>query len=303
MPRPPLTAQAKPWRRLWAYLLERFPPAPYTLLVALFYGSAVLVCSRLSGIEPVFHWQAPVVILLLFFHLRVFDEQKDFAEDQQAHPDRLLSQGIVTLPFLTKSAIVAILVQAGLAASLGTQALLAWACCLLFTLTMRFEFGLGPWLNQHPLLYALTHNPITPLLGVFAWASTDAPWAPMYGWYLGTVAMGALAFELGRKIRLPDEEQEGVNTYSKSFGRKTACSWMLLASLLTIALAVPVIDVLAVETSGGFGRLEFLSYFFLVSPGIQTFSAALRGASAKGMENAGTAMLLGAFGAFGVIAW
>ena len=288
-------------RLLWSYLLERFPPGPYTLLVGLFYGSAVLVCSGLVGAEASFQWQAPVVMLLLFFHLRVFDEQKDFDVDQYAHPERLLSQGIITLSFLTRAGIVAIGVQGVLAASLGRNAFLAWLACFLFTLLMRAEFGVGEWLNQRPLLYALTHNPITPLLAVFAWAGTGLPWTAEFGWYLGAVAMGALAFELGRKIRLPEEEKEGVSTYSKAFGRRTAGHWLILASLLSIGLAVPVL-----ESLGDPLRLsteESLAYAFLLTPGVLVLGAIYRGASAKGVELASTVLLLGCFIAFGIIAW
>ena len=60
---------------------------------------------------------------------------------------------------------------------------------------MRVEFGVGKWLNQRPMLYALTHNPITPLLGVFVWASTELPWVDDYGWYLGKVTKALSAAE------------------------------------------------------------------------------------------------------------
>lgn len=286
---------------LWSYLLERFPPGPYSLLVVLFYGSAVLVSSALVGAEPIFRWQPPVVMLLLFFHLRVFDEQKDFDVDQNAHPDRLLSQGIITLSFLTRAGIGAIVIQGALSASLGTEAFIAWIACFSFTLMMRIEFGVGEWLNERPLLYALTHNPITPLLGVFAWASTGLPWTEHFAWYLGAVAMGALAFELGRKIRLPEEEQEGVSTYSKAFGRRAAGHWLIFASFLTIVLTVPVLDRLGHPHQ--FSNEESIAYLFLIAPGIQVLMAIYRGASAKGVELASTGLLLGCFSAFGIIAW
>ena len=286
---------------LWAYLLERFPPGPYSLLVVLFYGSAALVCASLVGAEASFRWQPPVVMLLLFFHLRVFDEQKDFEEDRHAHPDRLLSRGIITLAFLTRVAIASVVLQGLLALSLSPEAFGAWLICFLFTLTMRVEFGVGKWLNQRPMLYALTHNPITPLLGVFVWASTELPWVDDYGWYLGSVAMGALAFELGRKIRLPQEEQEGVSTYSKSFGRRKAGCWLVVASILAIGLAVPLLETLG--DPGRFSREESLAYFFLIASGLQVLSSVVRGASAKGVELASSGLLLGCFGAFGIIAW
>ena len=137
--------------------------------------------------------------------------------------------------------------------------------------------------------------------GVFAWASTGLPWVDDYGWYLGSVAMGALAFELGRKIRLPEEEQEGVSTYSKSFGRRKAGYWLVFSSFFAIGLAIPLLETLG--EPGRYSREESVAYFFLIASGLQVLSSVVRGASAKGVELASTGLLLGCFGAFGIIAW
>jgi len=78
-----------PWsRRLLGWLLERFPPVVYTVLVVLFHGSAVLVAHAFGGgdrLAPT----AAVVVWLFFLHLRIFDEHKDYAKDVAAYPDRL----------------------------------------------------------------------------------------------------------------------------------------------------------------------------------------------------------------------
>jgi 4-hydroxybenzoate polyprenyltransferase len=290
-----LTADSPTLPRFWAYLLERFPPVAYSLLVSLFYGSAVLVSAALLGAEAQLTWQGPIVILLVFFHLRVFDEHKDAKEDQEAHPERLLSRGIIDLGFLKKAAVVAILAEAGLAFSLSTRAGVAWGACFVFSLLMAAEFGVGKWLNEHMMAYAFSHNPITPLLGVFAWATTGLDFAPMFGWYLGSVAAGALAFEVGRKTRLPEEEQAGVSTYSARLGRSQAGQWLAFGAVLCVGCAVPIVDQL--------DQLQAFAYGILLLAGAWTLACGLRSVKAKTVEGSATLLLLIDFLAFGVVAW
>ena len=119
--------------RVWAYLQERFPPAPYTVLVVLFFGSASAVARGLAG-SGATAWAGAAVVLLVFFHLRVFDEHKDALADAEAYPDRLLTQGVVTLPLLASLAAGAIFIEAALSFWIGLPALVAWGATFAFTL-------------------------------------------------------------------------------------------------------------------------------------------------------------------------
>lgn len=205
---------------LFAYLRERFPIPPYALLVALFYAAGASFSTKLGG-GQVLYWAAPIV-LFAFFHLRVFDEHKDYAKDLETHPERLLSRGVVTLRMLKIWGAVAILAQIGLAAAAGPDAVAAWGAMFVFTLAMRVEFGIGTWLNRHILLYALTHNPVVGLLAVLIWATTGATWDNAYLWFVAAVSFGSLGLEIGRKTRLQHEEVPGVASYSSEHGRLRA---------------------------------------------------------------------------------
>ena len=134
-----LTGQSPAFQRLWAYLLERFPPVAYSLLVAFFYGSALLVVSRPFRQEPSFEWQAPLSCCSCSFTCASSTNTRRH-EDLKAHPDRLLSRGIVTLD-VAQSRLVSIALQALLAA-LGTVHL-GPAGLLWFTLLMLAEFLLA----------------------------------------------------------------------------------------------------------------------------------------------------------------
>ena len=97
---------------------------------------------------------------------------------------------------------------------------------------MRFEFGMGAWLEQRMLLYAITHNPIVAALGVFAWGCAGVEWDWRYMWYLGAISIGSFAFEIGRKTGQPEEEIAGVDSYSSVYGLAKALMILKVSILL-----------------------------------------------------------------------
>ena len=290
-PAHPLLARPAPVR-IWAYLLERFPPVPYSFLVVLFFGSAGAVARALGGGGGE-AWPGALVVLLVFFHLRVFDEHKDAEADAGAYPDRLLTQGVVTLSLLGSLAAGAIFVEAAVSVWLGKAAAIAWFATFAFTLAMRAEFGLGDWLRARMVLYALTHNPVTGLLAVYAWACTGAAWDTRFVAYIGFASFGSLAFEVGRKVRLPAEEVPGVESYTTALGRRGALG-LLAGSYVLAALCV--------------GWLVGPSLVGLAVAGVPLIVALatllpLDRAPAKRVELGASLYLLGSFGALWGVMW
>ncbi|MFT4975759.1 MAG: hypothetical protein ACI8S6_001652 [Myxococcota bacterium] len=285
--------------RLLGYLDERFPPGPYTVLVALFFGSAVLVARDLAGASTLpapEAWLGAAVVWLVFFHLRIFDEHKDHADDAVAHPERLLSRGVVTLTLLARLAGAAILVQLVLSAIIGPAALIAWAATLAFTVLMRFEFGVGGWLGRHLIVYAVTHNPVVGLLAVYGWACAGVPFHTSMIAYITAASLGSLAFELGRKINLPEEEIDGVDSYSSVLGRGRAGA-LLAVTLLASAAAASASVLLVAE---GWGRLVGMA---LVLIGLVAGLAGARsGKRAKSVELGSSVALLASLLAMGLAA-
>ena len=231
--------------RVWAYLLERFPPVAYTLLVGLFAASAFALTSHSTGqsVGLDVALRAGAVVLLVFFHLRIMDEHKDHVSDSAAYPERCLSRGVVTLPLLFKLGVCSVLLEAGLAVSLSASAALAWLGCVVFTVLMRFEFGVGDWLNRHLLVYAVTHNPVVALLGFFLWTVGGGAHNALMWLYLAVISVGSLAFEIGRKIRLPHEEIADVESYSSVLGKRGA-DRLLVGLRLVTGLGVLALSIL-----------------------------------------------------------
>lgn len=293
--------------KLPSYVVERFPPVAYGLLVALFFGSATLVAHALGGGDHT-GWAGGLVVLAVFFHLRVFDEHKDFDADVQAYPDRVLSRGDVTLRDLKIAGAVAIAAELGISIALGTNAALAWAATFVFTLLMAKEFFVGAWLNKHLVLYAVTHNPVVAGLAVVGWACTDAEWSPAFLAYVAMVSLGSLGFEVGRKFRLPHEEIEGVDSYTSVLGR-TKALLLLWASMVG---AVTSFAILLRFLPDGFLARNWPESMPLVGMGsvmmmLLAMAPAIlmvhKEASAKRVETASTLVLLLCMLLAGAFAW
>jgi len=213
---------------LGAYLRERFPPVNMALFGGVFLTvRAVAAACAAAGPPP---GGGPLAVLgavatvSFFFRLRVFDEEKDFAQDLRAHPGRVLQTGRVTLPQLRLLAWAGAALELGWSLASGPPnssiALAAWLAALLYSLLMRAEFGVGRWLRGHLVLYALSHMLIMPLIITWLYCANSVGFQP--GRALGALLLlsllGGFSFELARKLHAPAAERAGVDSYSRALG-------------------------------------------------------------------------------------
>lgn len=253
-PQPSLTHESPFLRRFAAYLAERFPLLGHGLLIFSYYSSNQFLAEVLTGLPLGYGLNSllgALTLLLFFFHLRVFDEHKDFAEDSRHHLGRLLQRGVITLGELRRAGVVAVCLQAICAALLGPAAFAAWGTAFLFSLLMLKEFFIGRWLRRHFLLYATLHMLVMPLLALMIFSFTtgcsplDAP-----GWFALYSLVGFFVtfnWEVSRKIRAPEEEVEGLDSYTKTFGVYGA-AWVVLGiRLVDTALVITIGRVLGLS--------------------------------------------------------
>lgn len=231
--------------RWWIYQQERFPLFKHGLLIAVFGSSAVGYSAlvRSPSAVPAAPGAALIAVIVLFFaflHLRIADEFKDYADDVRFRPYRPVPRGLVTLAELRAVAIAAAIIQLGLTLAVGWAIvpllLLLWGYMALMTQ----EFFAPRWLKAHPVIYMLSHMMVMPLMAFYAmacdWVRAGAEFSPAGIWFLAVSFLGGLALELGRKIRAPQDEEPGVETYTALWGRKRAiAAW--LSSLLGMGLA------------------------------------------------------------------
>ncbi|HEX8849507.1 MAG TPA: UbiA family prenyltransferase [Gemmatimonadaceae bacterium] len=232
------TAALQPSRglgRWWTYQRERFPLLAHAPLIAAFSGAAVCFSALLRGpgaeVAPRSLVVAFATALLFFFQLRVADELKDADDDARYRPYRPVPRGLVTLRELSTLAATGAAVQLGLALWLTPRLvpllLLVWAYMALMTR----EFFAREWLRRRPVVVILTHMPVMPLIDLYAsacdWLPAGAPMAAGLRWFLIASFFNGVVVEVGRKIRAPEREEHGVETYTVLWGaRRSIATWM-----------------------------------------------------------------------------
>lgn len=247
--KPHLSPKSSFFVRLNAYLHERFPLFGHGILIVSYYSSNQFLAQTLElpG-QPVRYelhsLMGAITVFCIFFHLRVFDEHKDYEDDCVHYPDRVLSRGLITLRHLKLLGGGAIVIELVLAAWRGPAALTAVLAALGFSFLMLKEFFVSSWLKKHFLLYATTHMLIMPFLALVAYSFTtqNLPWnAPPLFWVYAFVGFFVtFNWEISRKIRVPQDEKSGVQSYSKLFGMFGAAYAVILIRMIDTAMVSTV---------------------------------------------------------------
>ena len=257
---------ADSWRRRFkAYLDERFPLWNHGLLIVSYFSSNQFLAQSLTQTGQPMHYSGrsvlgAIMMLCLFFHLRVFDEHKDYADDCQYFPQRVLQRGLISLRDLKILGGIAIVLEWLLGAWLGWATLVSILAAQAFSVLMLKEFFCRDWLRRHFLTYATSHMLIMPLfaLVVFSVATGRYLWeAPGWFWLYSFVGFFVtFNWEVSRKIRAPEQEIDGVETYTKMFGTYGAAY---------LVLAIRVVDTAMVALVGWHLGLSAWFYGVLVA--------------------------------------
>lgn len=232
--------------RWWIYQRERFPLVAHGPLILAFSVCAVCFSSLLRGIQQFPAWPIIAVAFLSslfsFLHLRLADEFKDFDEDSRYRPYRPVPRGLVSLRELGVVWVSTGLLQLGLALSLNIRLVPLLLVTWLYLGLMSREFFCKAWLKAHPFTYMWTHMFIMPLIDFYAtscdWLTTAGSPPPGLYWFVLVSFLNGFIIEIGRKIRAPQDEENGVETYSVLWGRRAAVGSWLLAMALTGGAAV-----------------------------------------------------------------
>lgn len=230
--------------RWWIYQRERFPLIAHCPIILAFSLSAVSFSLLVRGGSGLPGWRPCVVAfvssLLFFLQLRIADEFKDFEEDSRYRPYRPVPRGLIRLSDLARLWIVCILVQLALALWLSPRLIYLLGITWVYLGLMSKEFFAPRWLKARPITYMVTHMAIMPLVDLY---TTSCDWVPKglvhppagLLTFLLVSYFNGMVVEIGRKIRSPQDEEPGVQTYSVLWGRRKAViTW--LAMMLATAL-------------------------------------------------------------------
>jgi 4-hydroxybenzoate polyprenyltransferase len=98
---------------------------------------------------------------------------------------------------------------------------------------MTVEFGIPKWLKKRPTIYLLSHMMLLPLIDLYATAVEWLPRGGMFSFgimlYMVSSFCDGTVVEVGRKLRAPENEEYGVDTYTQIWGPKRAMVVWLLA--------------------------------------------------------------------------
>ena len=182
-----------------------------------------------------------IIIFMFFFQLRITDEFKDYEEDLKYRPYRPVQRGIISLKALGKIGIATIIIQIILAHVINSKLIYFMLLVWIYMFLMTKEFFIKNWLTERILIYALSHVVIMIFITLVIVKGTgyilqDHFLETLYlllkkyekNIFIGLIPLFALNYlngivlEIGRKTRRANEEEYGVQTYSKLWGRKKA---------------------------------------------------------------------------------
>ncbi|CAN5875330.1 hypothetical protein BH20GEM3_BH20GEM3_00980 [soil metagenome] len=248
--------------RLWMYQRERFPLVAYLPMVVVFSGSAAAysrLARQAAGFIP---WERFVVgaftALVFFAWLRILDEHKDADVDRRYRPELPVPRGLVSLRELRRVGLV--LLGIALLLNVLVAPRLLWACLPVaaYAALMTREFFVGEWLRGQPVAYLLSHMLILPLIDTYTtgldWLAEGAAPPRALWFFLAVTYLNGIVIEIGRKIRPPDAEREGVDSYTRIWGVTTAPGIWLATLAGTAALAWLAVR----HVGGGTGTLVVL---------------------------------------------
>ena len=249
------------------YLNERFPLGKNSIFVLIFtlsgyiytgllYNSKIInqIFSKEIKVPMPWHKIAAlfIIIFMFFLQLRITDEFKDYEEDLKYRAYRPVQRGVISLKTLRKIGIATVIIQIMLAHVIDPEIIYFMIFVWIYMFLMAKEFFIKEWLTKRILIYALSHVVIMIFITLVIVNATqyiilgEAENIFKFGalqWYRHNIDialiplftlnyLNGIVLEIGRKTRRADEEEHGVQTYSKLWGKKKA---VVILSLLFAA--------------------------------------------------------------------
>jgi 4-hydroxybenzoate polyprenyltransferase len=194
-------------------------------------------------------------------------------------------RGLVTLRELGWIGVAVAALQFALAVRIGWPLVGLLAVTWIYFALMSEEFFARRWLKARPVIYLFSHMLIMPLVDWFAtgcdWVRAGHEMPAGLFWFLAASFCNGIVIELGRKIRAPEQEETGVETYSFLWGRRNATSAWLVAMASTLLCAI----IAAQRIDFSFPVLLTLSGLWIGALALGlTFLRTLKARAAKGIE-------------------
>lgn len=233
-------------KRLWIYQRERFPLLVNLIAVSTFTFSAISfsrICRGENGFVSL-----PTYLIgcfatfTLFLLVRIFDEFKDKEDDAKYRTYLPVPRGVVKLHELRNIGILVAFIQLAMILIFQTPMIYLYLLVIGYLCLMGVEFFIPEFLRRRQILYITSHMFIIPLLDIY---SSGLDWLlegemPHLGlaFFFGVSYLNGLIVEFGRKFKAPEDEEEGVVSYTGLWGvRQAVCVWAITI-LVTLIVAI-----------------------------------------------------------------
>lgn len=218
------------------YLGKKFPlslniPIIFIFNITLYGGAGINESEIIYSNNIIFGF---LTIFFVFFHLRLFDDLKDYSKDKNAQ--------ILTRKQLTYLLVLTVLLEIVFASILGLIPLIFYSIVLLYSILMYFEFFIKEKLNQSILAYNLSHQFIIVLTGLYIYSFYHKTFVidePIFFLFLILMFSMLCLFEVIRKIKDKDDP-DYKKSYEVIFGKTKLTLYFCLISII-IAISTGLI--------------------------------------------------------------
>lgn len=209
-------------------------------MVLVFSASAAAYSRLARGAAGWIPWERYAVgaftALVFFAWLRILDEHKDREIDLRYRPELPVPRGLITLAELRSVGIATLAAVIALNAWVAPALLYAITLVAIWAALMAAEFFVPEWLRARPLLYLISHMLIMPMIDLYTtgldWIAEGVGASEMLGLFLLLTFLNGVVVEIGRKIRVSEDERMGVDTYTRVWGLRVApLIWLMVLAL------------------------------------------------------------------------
>lgn len=213
------------------YIKERFPlsaniPVIFIFNITLYMGAGITENEIIFSNKAI---PGFIAIFLVFFHLRLFDDLKDYSIDKKIN--------LLTKKQIKIFAFFVILAEIILVLMLGIIPLFFYLIVLLFSILMLYEFFIGEKLEKNVFLYNISHQIIVIFIGIYIYSFYYKRYKieePIFFLYLLLMLSILSIFEFIRKIKNKNDED-----YKKSYEFKVGkVKFTIYTAIFTVLIGI-----------------------------------------------------------------
>ncbi len=231
--------------RFWIYQKERFPFLAHGVLISAFSFSAIAysrLCRDVTGFVDIKEFLICIFnTVTIFFLVRIFDEFKDKEDDALYRKYLPVPRGLISLKELKIVGIITFIIQLIVNIMFAPKMLILFFIIIGYLLLMSKEFFATEWLKKHQFWYVVSHMFIIPLVDIYAsgfdWLLQGAAAPNGLIFFFAVSYMNGIVLEIGRKIKTPEMEEDGVLSYTHQLGSKRAPIVWIMVLFVTLLLA------------------------------------------------------------------